>query len=89
MNYVAVINIGINHAVILIGENSQKLGKALGKHPMDDIEVFAKSGRFVPYVEHGKIRATLPKTLNLDSVTLEDAIELINKKLQKSKKSKK
>ena len=61
-----VINIGINHAVILISENSQKLGKVLGKHPMDDIEVLAKSGRFGPYVEHGKVEATLPKTLNLE-----------------------
>tara|TARA_B100002051_G_scaffold271432_1_gene306146 strand:- start:2174 stop:4732 length:2559 start_codon:yes stop_codon:yes gene_type:complete len=84
-----VINIGINHAVILISENSQKLGKVLGKHPMDNVEVLAKSGRFGPYVEHGKNRATLPKTLNLSSVTLEDAIELINKKLLKSKKNKK
>ena len=28
-----VINIGLNHAVVLIGENSQKLGKVLGDHP--------------------------------------------------------
>ena len=54
-----VINIGLNHAVVLIGENSQKLGKVLGKHPMDNVEVLAKSGRFGPYVEHGKNRATL------------------------------
>ena len=28
-----VINIGLNHAVVLIGENSEKLGKVLGDHP--------------------------------------------------------
>ena len=28
-----VINIGLNHAVVLIGENSDKLGRVLGDHP--------------------------------------------------------
>ena len=72
-----VINIGINHAVILIGENSKNLGRVLGDHPQENGKVLAKSGRYGPYVEHGKSRATLPKSINLESVTLKDALELI------------
>ena len=42
-----------------------------------------KSGRFGPYVEHDKIRATIPKALDPDTLTLEEAIDLIAKKKAK------
>ena len=42
-----------------------------------------KSGRFGPYVEHDKIRATIPKALDPDTLSLEEAIELIAKKKAK------
>lgn len=80
-----VINLGLNHAVVLIGENSEKLGKVLGDHPKIKEKIIAKSGRFGPYVECNKIRATLPKNNNLIDIKLEEAIELINKKVEKNK----
>ena len=84
-----VINIGLNHAVVLIGENSEKIGKVLGDHPDGNGKVFAKSGRFGPYVEYNKIRATLPKSMSLEEIDLDKAIELIVAKAAKPPKSKK
>ncbi len=84
-----VINIGLNHAVVLIGENSQKLGKVLGDHPDGNGKILAKSGRFGPYVEYNKIRATLPKSMSLEEIDLDKAIELIVAKATKPQRSKK
>ncbi len=81
-----VINIGINHAVILIAENNKNFGRSLGNHPEGSGEIFAKSGRFGPYVEWNKIRATLPKSFAIDEITLEEALGLIEKKKLRSKK---
>jgi len=93
-----VINLGLNHAVVLIAENSEKLGKVLGDHPDGGGKIFVKSGRFGPYVEHNKLRATLPKDISIEEINLDKAIELLiakaarpkrsSKKINKSKKTK-
>jgi len=89
-----VFTIGLNRAVILLAEKAAKGGgrrgaaaalKALGDHP-DGGAVTVKDGRFGPYVNWGKINATLPKDKEPESVTMEEAIELINKKIEKSGK---
>jgi DNA topoisomerase-1 len=84
-----VMNIGLNHAVVLIGENSQNLGRVLGDHPDGNGQVLAKSGRFGPYVEYNKIRATLPKSISMEEINLEQAIELIVAKSARPPRSKK
>jgi DNA topoisomerase I len=62
---------------------------SLGNHPTEDgqIEVFA--GRYGPYVQHGKIRATLPKSVEPESLTLEEALELLSAKAAKEAPAKK
>lgn len=62
---------------------------SLGKHPSEDgqIEVFA--GRYGPYVQHGKIRATLPKSIEPESLTLDEALELLTAKTAKVEPAKK
>ncbi|MDO9224947.1 MAG: DNA topoisomerase III [Pseudomonadota bacterium] len=52
-------------------------GKELGAHPSDGKLVTLKSGRYGPYVQHGKLNATLPKDMNPDAITLEQAVELL------------
>jgi DNA topoisomerase I len=47
-----------------------------------------QAGRYGPYVQSGKIRATLPKELDKDAITLEDAIALIEAKAGKAEKPK-
>ncbi|PKO50530.1 MAG: DNA topoisomerase I, partial [Betaproteobacteria bacterium HGW-Betaproteobacteria-20] len=62
---------------------------SLGNHPTEDgqIEVFA--GRYGPYVQHGKIRATLPKSVEPESLTLDEALELLTAKAAKGEPAKK
>ena len=43
-------------------------------------------GRYGPYAKSGKINASIPKDFDLDSVTLEIAIDLIEKQKAKKKK---
>jgi DNA topoisomerase-1 len=54
-------------------------GRSLGEHPSGG-EITVRSGRFGPYVNYGKINATLPKGMSPDAVTLEEAIRLIEDK---------
>jgi DNA topoisomerase-1 len=60
-------------------------GRALGEHP-DGGTITVRAGRFGPYVNLGKINATLPKNLSAEDVTLEDAIRLIDEKGGAAKK---
>jgi len=55
----------------------------LGEHPSGEgrIEVF--SGRFGPYVQHNGIRATLPKSVTPEELTVEQALELLAEKAAK------
>jgi DNA topoisomerase-1 len=69
-------------------------GRILGEHPEGGV-IAVRDGRYGAYVSHGKVNATLPKSMTPDSVTLADAIELIDekggpdKKLTKKKTAKK
>ena len=51
--------------------------KELGKHPDDGEPVGIYEGRYGMYVKHGKVNATIPKEREIDSVTLEEALDWI------------
>ena len=59
-------------------------GRALGEHPEDKKPISVRSGRYGPYVKCGSTNATIPKDLDPETISLEDAIELINQKVAKS-----
>lgn len=84
-----VLTIGLNRAVVLMAEALEKKkamqGRELGVHPDDSKAITVQMGRFGAYVKHGKTMATLPRDLKMDELTLEQAIELINKKNDKAK----
>ncbi|MEO9903262.1 type I DNA topoisomerase [Nisaea sp.] len=84
-----VLTIGINRAVDLIANNPKKKspGREIGEY--DGKQITVGSGRFGPYVKHLKIYATIPKTITPEEVTLEQAIELIKAKVEKSGGAKK
>ena len=78
-----VLTIGANRAIDLIvakesGAGSRRFGagsgRALGEHPTLGGAVTVKEGRFGPYVNHGKINATLPKGVDAAALTLEEAV---------------
>lgn len=83
-----VFSVGLNRAVSLIAEKkagggrrgpSAQVIKALGDHP-DGGPVTVRNGRYGPYVNHGKINATLPRGTDPETVPMEAALELIAKK---------
>ncbi len=87
----SVFTIDLDGAVALLA--AANTGPAplcsLGNHPTEDgqIEIFA--GRYGPYVQHGKVRATLPKSVEPESLTLDEALELLSAKAAKEIPAKK
>lgn len=83
-----VFSIGLNRAVTVLAEKQSK-GKGargggtpaalkdLGAHPGGGGNVTVRDGRYGPYVNFGKVNATLPKGKDPASVTLEEALVLI------------
>jgi DNA topoisomerase-1 len=51
--------------------------KELGLHPRDNEPVQLLPGRFGPYVKHGKVNASLPKALSPETITLDQAVQLL------------
>ena len=83
-----VLSIGINRAVDLLAAAQLKAGRTLGEHP-DGGEVELKRGRFGSYVEHKKLRASLPRGIEMSDITLEHAIVLLQDKAAIPPKKKK
>jgi DNA topoisomerase-1 len=55
----------------------------LGKHPASGGEIKVMAGRYGPYVTDGTTNATLPKAMEPTSVTLDDAVRLIDERAAK------
>jgi DNA topoisomerase-1 len=89
----SVFDIALERAVALLKEpkafSARGALKVLGKHPQDGQPVALYSGKYGPYVKHGKINATLPDKDMIGTVTLEEALELIGAKSGKGKSSRK
>ena len=82
-----VFTVGANRAVSLLAEKRSGRGrqtasalKDLGEHPAEGGKITVRSGRYGPYVNHGKLNATLPRNLEPDAVTLELALGLLAQK---------
>ncbi|MEM7291042.1 MAG: topoisomerase C-terminal repeat-containing protein, partial [Pseudomonadota bacterium] len=92
-----VWTVGMNRAVQLLAEKVASRGgrgqpaaplKSLGDHP-DGGEVQVMKGKYGPYVKWEKINATLPKDVEPDAVTMEQAVELLTEKAGKTGKKRK
>jgi len=82
-----IFDIGLDRAIDLLAQaktGGNTVLRTLGEHPADQSPVEVCSGRYGPYVRHGKVNATLPKNLLPESVTLEEALELIGAKAVKA-----
>ncbi len=86
-----VLALGANRAIDLIvakesGAGGRRFGSAaatpgreLGEHPSGG-KMVVRAGKYGPYVNWGKVNATLPKTMTQEAITPEQAIELVNAK---------
>ncbi len=87
-----VLSIGINRAVTVLAEKKANPGgrgrttavalKELGEHP-DGGAITVRDGRFGPYVNWGKVNATLPKGKDPQTVSVEEALVLIAERAAK------
>ncbi|MDO1581860.1 type I DNA topoisomerase [Rhizobium oryzicola] len=88
-----VFTIGLNRAVTVLAEKQSKgpargrstpaALKELGEHPQGGA-ITVREGRYGPYVNWGKVNATLPKGKDPQSVTVEEALALINERAEKA-----
>jgi DNA topoisomerase-3 len=58
--------------------------RVLGNHPRDRQPIELHAGRYGPYVKHGTTNATLPDRDKVDSLTLDEAIALVDEKAGRS-----
>ncbi|WP_342251534.1 type I DNA topoisomerase [Sphingomonas sp. OTU376] len=84
-----VFETGMNAAVVKLAEAANNAGrpargasreplKVLGKHPRTEAEIKLMDGRYGAYVTDGETNATLPKSIDKDQLTLEEAAQLID-----------
>ncbi|AJP73873.1 type I DNA topoisomerase [Sphingomonas hengshuiensis] len=84
-----VFETGMNAAVVKLAEAAAGGGrpargaareplKILGAHPRTEAEIKLMEGRYGAYVTDGETNATLPKSIDKDQLTLEEAAQLID-----------
>ena len=54
--------------------------RVLGPHPRDKKPVELHAGRYGPYVKHGDVNATVPDRDKAESITLDEAVALLDEK---------
>ena len=81
----SVFTINLDDAVTLLAQANTGPAPilSLGSHPTEDGQIEVYAGRYGPYVQHGKVRATLPKSVEPEALTLEEALELLSAKAAK------
>jgi DNA topoisomerase-1 len=58
-------------------------GKQLGPHPIDNQPVQLMEGKYGPYIKHGKVNVTVPSDMEVATLTLDDAVDLLAEKAAK------
>ncbi len=79
--------LGVSEAVELFkqpkggrGRTSASVLKEIGPHPESNENLQVKTGRFGPYVTDGTVNATIPKGTDPETLTMDQAVELIAKR---------
>ena len=76
----------MNKALELIAEKEIRLSRAsgpntvlreLGRHPGDGAKVRLKTGRFGPFIAHRRRYVSLPKDIEPEALTLENALHIL------------
>jgi len=86
-----VLTIGLNRAVVLLAEPAAqrrpgpRLLRELGEHP-EGGTVAVYAGRYGPYVSHDGVIASLPRTADPDTFSLDHAVPLLTAQRQRGKR---
>jgi DNA topoisomerase-1 len=91
-----VWTIGMNRAVEELAKKAARGGRGavatplveLGEHPSEGGPVNVMSGKYGPYVKWGKVNATIPKDVEPEKLTMDQAVALIAEKAPTKKKPK-
>jgi DNA topoisomerase-1 len=82
-----VLNITLEAGVDMLKNTKKRAAptpiRELGKHPEDEEVIGIFEGRYGPYVKHKKINATIPKDKEIEKLTLEEALTLLEEKAAK------
>lgn len=81
----SVLDIELDRAVELLAQKKKSTRgsneiKDLGKHPDTDKQIRVMTGRYGPYIKHGKKNISLPKGEAPEEFTLDKALDLIKEK---------
>ena len=80
------LTVGINRAIDIIAtpkkRSRQKANalKVIGKHPKGNEEISLYKGRFGYYLKSKNINYSISKTIDIEKLSIEDAIKIIDKK---------
>lgn len=61
-------------------QTTPKNMRELGNHPVTNLALVIKSGRYGPYITDGKINASLPRGMTPEEVTIEQAVNLLEQR---------
>jgi DNA topoisomerase-1 len=87
-----VFTVGLNRAVDLLAQKAAGGSRFGARAPVAALKTFehadgvisVRDGRYGPYVNQGKVNATLPRAMKPEDVTLEQALELIAERAAKT-----
>lgn len=85
-----VLSITLQRALELLSETSTRTKKPasikeLGPHPATGEQIMVMTGRYGPYIKHGKQNVSIPKGENPEELSMEKALALIEDKLTAKK----
>ncbi len=85
------LNISLEKALEFLANRNKKSAeiRSLGEHPKTGETLTIKSGRYGPYVSDGKVNASLKGDFTPESITFEQALELIEQRKKNPPKKRK
>jgi DNA topoisomerase-1 len=86
-DHASLLTVTVNEALALFKQPkggrrrpSASVLKELGAHPESGASLQVKTGRYGPYVTDGTVNATIPKGTDPESLTVDQALELLAKR---------
>ena len=84
------LHLSLKQALKILSEPKKGRGKTvlkeLGLHPETGLAVQVLDGKFGPYIQNGRQKVSLPNSIQLQGLTLKQALEILNFKNNSSQK---